>query len=113
MTISRYANRKVLINGLKNYRNLFKSRNIKQINQYDTPKLLYPTGDEIDNLAIDTYYWKEGDRYYKVAAEYYDDPTLWWVIAWFNSAPTESHLNPGDVIFVPTPLEDILNYYGI
>ena len=113
MTISRYGNKKVLINRLKEYKNLFKSRGVNQIRQFGTPKLSYPTDEQLSTLNIVSYYWKEGDRYFKVASEFYNDPTMWWVIAWFNAIPSETDIRPGDVIAIPTPLEDILNYYKV
>ena len=39
--------------------------------------------------------WKLGDRFYKLADQYYGDPTLWWIIAWYNRMPTESHAEGG------------------
>jgi nucleoid-associated protein YgaU len=111
--ISRYGNRKIVINRLTQYENLFKKRGIKQINQYTTPKLPFPTQEEFSELSVVNHLWKQGDKYYKLASEHYDDPTLWWVIAWFNQIPTETTLQPGDVILVPLPLDKILEYYDI
>ena len=53
-----------------------------------------------------------GDRYHKLAEAYYGDATYWWVIAWFNKKPTESHISPGDVIRIPTSLGSILSAMG-
>jgi hypothetical protein len=39
-------------------------------------------------------------------------PTYWWVIAQYNKKPTESQLSPGDIVYIPIPLEKILGYYG-
>ena len=111
--ISRYANRKKVINRLAQYAKLFKERGIKQVNQYTTPKLPYPSQDEFNELNVVNHLWKQGDRYYKLASEYYDDATLWWIIAWFNQTPTETTLQPGDVVAVPLPLDKILEYYDI
>jgi len=38
---------------------------------------------------------------------------MWWVIAWFNKLPTESHIKLGDVIYIPMPLNEILKIYGL
>ena len=56
--------------------------------------------------------WKIGDRYWKYAAKYYDNPQMWWVIGWFNKKPAESDLKIGDKVLIPMPLEKILEYYG-
>ena len=36
---------------------------------------------------------------------------MWWVIAWFNQAPTESHLVIGDTIEVPISIEQALSVF--
>ena len=61
------------------------------------------------------YRWKLGDKYWKIANEFYNDPSLWWVIAWFNRRPTEAHNKSGDLIFVPVPVEELLSLfkYGV
>ena len=65
------------------------------------------TATILENLQSVQHIWKTGDRYYKLAAKYYGEPTYWWVIALYNKAPTEAHLQLGDVIDIPVPLETI------
>lgn len=71
----------------------------------------YPSPEEISE-AIDrvSHLWKTGDQYWKLAHKYYGTPELWWVIAWFNKKPTESHVKMGDTIQIPLPLTTILKY---
>ena len=57
--------------------------------------------------------WKEGDRFFKLAHQYYGDSTMWWVIAWFNRTPTEAHVSLGDTIYIPRPLDLVLDYLNI
>jgi nucleoid-associated protein YgaU len=66
-----------------------------------------------DNAFLDsrTVVWKVGDRFYKMANKYYGDPTYWWVIAWFNQTPTESHVVVGTTLEVPLPLDRALAIY--
>jgi len=33
------------------------------------------------------------------------------VIAQFNKKPTESDVSPGDLIYIPLPLETVLGFY--
>ena len=80
---------------------------------YETPIIKNPSVAERTGLTADAHIWKYGDRLYKLADQYYNDSRFWWVIAWFNNSPTESHLILGDVIFIPSPLERLLYYYGV
>jgi hypothetical protein len=95
---SRYEGNATFTNTLDLYRNVFRKRGVKQIEQYATQELEYP---------------KRGDHYYKLADFYYGDPTYWWVIAQFNQKPTEDQITFGDIIMIPTPLETILTIYGV
>ena len=109
----RYKNQEVFINSKEAYRRyLEKTRGIKQIKQYDTPTFKHPSANEIRNFNVINHIWKTGDRYYKIAEKYYSDPTLWWVIALYNQKPTEFHLELGDIVFVPLPLESVLFHMG-
>ena len=96
---SRYDSVGKFINNDDVYRNIFKDRGVTQIQQYGTRNLTYPTRKQIQSL--------------KVADTYYGDPKMWWVIAFFNQKPTESLLRYGDLIYIPNPLERVLNYYGV
>ena len=113
MAISRYEDRKILQNSHPLYEEFRLERRVNTFTQYDTPTYRYLTPSEMANLDIITRYWSVGDRFYKFAQEFYGDPRLWWLIAWFNKKPTESHFKAGDKIFIPTPLEDILLFFGL
>lgn len=106
---SRYDTRKLGLNNTDKYSELMETRNVKQIRQYFTPNLKHLDSDEISQLQVVSHVWKTGDRYYKLAHKYYNDSTLWWVIAWFNQAPTESHLELGDIVEIPNPIEKVLS----
>ena len=56
--------------------------------------------------------WGPGDHFYKLAQKHYGDPKMWWVIAWYNTTPTEAHVKLGDTIKIPKPLERVLYYYN-
>ena len=108
----RNDDRIIKINSDPLYQDLFFDRVVGYISQFGTPSLRYPTPAEIRRLDLVGHVWTLGDRYYKLAHRFYGQPKLWWVIAWFNKAPTESHLVVGDVIQIPTPLETVLQYYS-
>ena len=82
------------------------------IKKIATLNIDYPTFDIVSSIEYENYVWALGDRYYKLSAAFYGDPTYWWVIAWFNKKPTESHLKVGDVIRVPKSLGSILSAIG-
>ena len=110
---SRYLVRQIFSNTDDIYDNLFRERNINFVQQFDTANLRYPTPEEIQSLTVVKEVWKIGDRYWKYAAKYYDNPQMWWVIGWFNKKPAESDLKIGDKVLIPMPLEKILEYFNI
>ena len=110
---SRYSTRPIGINDTEAYESLREQRNVKTMRQYFTPDLKHPTPSDIAKLTTAAHTWKSGDRFFKLAHKYYNDSSLWWVIAWFNQTPTESHLQIGDVIEIPTPLERALSVLGL
>lgn len=107
---NRYRTRQVLLNNNEIYKEVFRNRNVKYINQYDTPYYKFPKGMDFNKFTINSYTWTIGDSYYKLANRFYNDPTAWWVIAKFNNKPTESHVAIGETIYIPTPLPIVLNY---
>jgi len=56
--------------------------------------------------------WGFGDSYWNLANQYYGDPKLWWILAWFNRSPTEAHNKIGEFILIPVPLEDLLSLFN-
>ena len=111
--INRYRSRQIFINNSDNYSKLFRDRNLKFIRHFETPKISSPTPEEVSNLNIINHVWSVGDKYYKLAAEYYGDARDWWVIALFNNKPTEADIQIGDIILIPTPLIEAINYFKI
>lgn len=110
---SRYSTTPIGTNNASLYEEIFKERNVRFIRQYFTPMMTHLDAEEMWNIDTISHLWSLGDRYYKLADKYYNNPALWWVIAWFNRAPTEAHLNIGDVILIPTPLNTWLDKMGL
>ena len=108
--VKRYDNRTIKRNNQDLYRDILEDRGLKSVRQYTTPNLRYPTAEEISNFQLIGHMWKTGDRYYKLADTYYNDPEMWWVIAFFNQKPLEHHVGLGEVIHIPIPLEKVLTY---
>lgn len=108
--MSRYTNRRIFINNNELYEEMREERDVKYFRQYETPNLTYPTAAEIKELKIISHRWIIGDRFFKLAHEHYGDSQLWWIIAWFNKTPTESHIAVGTIVRIPQPLSKILKY---
>ena len=105
---SRYDNRRTAVNSAPMYRSLLKKRGVKFIRQYKTPSTHFPTTKEMSNIQEVDHIWTVGDRFFKLAFQYYGDPSLWWIVAWYNQTPTESHVYTGQVIQVPLPLDAVM-----
>lgn len=110
---SRYDSRQIGINKTDQYQSLLDSRSVNHIRQYFTPELFHPTDIDMSTLQLVGHVWSHGDRYFKLANKYYGDSKLWWIIAWFNQAPTESDLDLGQSINIPLPLDKILGILGV
>ena len=108
---SRYKTSKIKVNSSALYKKLRKERGLPQsIVQYETNRKPPADVDEVGNLNNVLHIWTTGDKFYKLASKHYNDPKLWWIIAWYNSKPTEGHVQVGDGIYIPLPLERV---YGI
>jgi nucleoid-associated protein YgaU len=112
--MSRNDGRTIILNKDEVYRKYFEERNLTSISHYTTPHIKYPTASEIaSKLTVVGHIWKVGDRYYKLAEKHYGDPTLWWLIAWFNQRPLESDNKTGEVINIALPAEEAMLLYKI
>ena len=108
--MSRYKNRRVVTNKTSKYKDtdIFENRGVKKIVQYSTPRLKKFTKKQYNSVPYTRYYWKNGDRFWKLAAKFYDDPKKWWIIARWNFTPTESHVSEGDEIRIPKSLRKVM-----
>ena len=106
--MNRYSKISLLINNNELYKNFFQDRYVKQINQYATIEYKYPSEEQLNSLEFDNYIWKIGDKYWKLAQKYYNDPTYWWVIGFINKKPIDSDVQVGDVIYVPLDIESVI-----
>jgi len=107
------SNKRILKSTVRNaeelYKETFRKRGVNHIDHYPTPKLYHPEASDLRNIDTIKHIWKVGDGYSKLAYKFYGDPKLWWVIAWYNQLPTDAHVSFGDVIYIPTPLDEILS----
>jgi len=108
---SRYQNREVLRLSSPAYTKQLVSRKLRFINHFNTPNMKYPSDRLLGSLSIDNEIWGVGSRFYKIATKHYGDPSLWWIIPWFNKLPLESDYEAGEIILVPKPLKIILSFF--
>ena len=101
---SRYDNVDVFINSNAIYYNTFKDRGVRQLQQYGTRHLKFPTGEQITELNIISHPWVYGDRYSNLAHEHYGDVKLWWVIAAASDIGWGLQCPPGTFLRIPTDL---------
>tara|TARA_R110002110_G_scaffold74516_1_gene197161 strand:- start:273 stop:629 length:357 start_codon:yes stop_codon:yes gene_type:complete len=109
---SRYRLRRIGSNYSPKYARQFAGRGINGISrQFLTPKFTWPTQAQLQALNIEREVWETGSRFYKLAAKYYGDSSLWWIIAWFNQKPLETDFAAGDVVMIPLPLDRVLTFF--
>lgn len=115
MAITRYNKRRGLELDDPSYAQspIFKNRGVNIIQHFSTAALKYPTPDDLQNITEETRTWAVGTKYFNLANEFYGSPEYWWVIAWYNLRPLETDFTPGDVVLIPTPLETVLDSFGI
>ena len=110
---SRYNKARKITNNTDYYAPLRESRGEKDIVHQATKPLRNPTVEDRRRVSTTRHIWKYGDRYYNLAQQYYGDPRYWWVIAWWNSYPTEASIENGKLIYIPLNLEQALRALGI
>jgi len=106
--MSRYKNTPVKNNTSELYKKERQKRGIPGgLVQYTNKRRSSLTLEDVNSLSNAGHIWSTGDRLYKLADQYYNDPELWWIIAWYNNKPTEAHFNVGDLVQIPLPLERV------
>ena len=113
MAEDRYIDRGIRNNSHPMYKTLFFNRGVNFISHHQTPDFDYPDDLLLAELSIKEEVWKTGDRMFKYAHTEYGDVNYWWVIAFFNKKPTDSHFELGDVVYIPHPLESVLEFLEV
>ena len=108
MPISRYKNNTIVRTGEAAYSDLLDKRGVPYISHFSFRKLKTLRLEDIADMSIINHTWQFNDRFFKLSSRYYNDPTYWWIIAYYNNTPLETNVNVGDVLEIPVPLESIL-----
>jgi hypothetical protein len=111
--MSRYGSSNITNNDSDFYSPLAEKRGLKAIQHFQTVLIHNPQVFERMQIRTNSHVWKYGDRYYKLANIYYNDPQLWWIIAWYNGYPTEANVKIGDVLEIPLNFQQIIEVLGV
>jgi hypothetical protein len=109
----RNRGRTVFLNDNKLYEEYFDKKNMRGFRQYTSAEYNEVSQAQKDDVSSQIHIWKAGDRFYKLAFEYYGKSEYWWIIALFNNTPTESHVSRGDDILIPLDYERVIRLYGV
>ena len=85
----RHGRRAQIDNVYPQYAKFLDKRNRFSIRQYATPVVKKINYSDLEHLNVVAHIWSIGDKYYKLAHQYYGNSTVWWVIAHLNQKPTE------------------------
>ncbi len=107
--MSRYNKFKIVKSNSDEREKIVSRREVKEIEHFESIKFHNPDARERSKILTKRHLWKLGDRFYKLADEYYGDSRFWWVIAWYNTVPTEANLRNGAIIEIPLNLEQALD----
>jgi len=95
------------------YKQIKLKRNLDGVFLYPASYFRQLTEEELDFIDYDVHVWKSGDRFYKLASQYYQSPNNWWIIATFNNKPTEHHVKAGEKILIPLDPDLLASLYGV
>ena len=89
MAVSRLNRRATFLNSDDIFFKKFENKGVQSVNQYVSPRLIYPTQEQIQSLDIVTHTWQIGDSLWKLAEKNFGDPNYWHLIAFFNQKPED------------------------
>ncbi len=91
------------------YRNFFKKTGSTTIEHVGLAFFGNPKDFEfLNEIKKINHVFSVGDSLSKIAFKHYGDSRFWWLLAWFNTKPTDFHCKIGDIIEVPLPLEEVI-----
>ena len=100
-----FPNQEVMLLNFDLYFDVLESKGVKIIRMRRTQTFENLSGADIFVLA--EHVWSYGDTLAKLAYRYYGSYQYWWVIAFVNKKPTDSHYTIGDELIIPEAPETI------
>lgn len=115
MAYSRYSQTEEVQNADTDYKKVFKSRYGLSdfVVQKRRSALEYPSYEDLASMNFTYDTWSMGSRLHKLSEKYYGNPSYWWVIGFYNKRPVDADYSIGDVLKIPTSLEDALEKLGL
>lgn len=114
MPYSRYNNRETIVLSSDDeiHRKKILARNAKRVFIHSTAVYNFDDTEKDIDFSFEEIYWSNGDRLHKLSYKYYNSVEYWWVIGFFNQKPTDSDYSVGDLVLIPTPLEEAMKFMG-
>lgn len=115
MSYSRYESTKVVNNSDFDYKKVFSSRYGLSdfIVQRRRLGLEYPDSEKINSLIFVYETWQIGSRLHKFSEKYYNTPSFWWLIGFYNKKPIDANYSIGDIVKIPVSLEEAYFTLGL
>jgi len=95
-----FPNQEIMLLDFDSYYEILESKGIKIISMRRTQTFEKMSGKQVD--VLEEHIWSYGDSLAKLAQKYYGGYDYWWVIAFVNKKPTDSHYKIGDSLYIPS-----------
>jgi len=101
---------KLLSNDDRIYQNFLRKTGTRNIDHYGLMIFGDPMQEDfLNEISTSEHVFSASDSLSKIAFKEYGDARLWWVLAWFNTKPTDMHIEIGERIYAPHPLDEALH----
>ena len=94
-----YPNQEIMLLDFDHYFEILEKRGMKTIRLRRTKTFETTRGLEVK--LKDDHIWSHGDNLRKLSYLYYNSFEFWWVLAFINQKPTDSHFKVGDILLIP------------
>lgn len=110
---NRYQNNQNILNIDETYKEIFDSKNVKNILQkrtFDFKKIYKIVSNSKYNKTL--YKWENIDRLDLVSQKFYERPDYGWLILYLNNLSNPFQIKTGNYIFIYSPIQEILKEFN-
>lgn len=105
--------RLVLLKSSGKYAKILKNRNIENALLKGTAVITSPSVLLDDDAVYERQeVWRANSKLWSMAEKNYNDGRFYWIIGLYNDKPTDAHWTPGDIVYIPHPLEYVASLMG-